>query len=320
MPPPEQQRPSAKVKTRELLRQLPRALALVWEADRTNAVLLGVLTLVQSGLPAAMAWVGKLIIDAVVKASAQHSPAADAAVWRYVSWELGLALVALLVSRLLGALARAVARQPGQPAQRAHPREVADARAAPLRGLRDLRHHAERAARGVVAAAGAGDRRGDGGAQPAHPVDLRGAAVERRLVERAGAGGRRHPVVHRRDEAVGRALPPLFLARARGPQAQLPGVDPHPRLHREGGEALRAGPAHPGALPRAVRQVPRGRSQAGPQAALAAARCWARSRWARSTSATSGWPGARRRAPSPWATWCCTWASSGRGRRPSRRC
>ncbi len=96
------ERPERKLTTRELLQQLPRALALVWEASRTNALLLGALTLVQAALPAAMAWVGKLIIDAVVKASTHPSDEAQALVWRYVSWELGLALVALLVGRLSG--------------------------------------------------------------------------------------------------------------------------------------------------------------------------------------------------------------------------
>ena len=61
-------RPERKLTTRELLQQLPRALTLVWEASRTNALLLSGLTLVQAVLPAAMAWVGKLIIDAVVVA------------------------------------------------------------------------------------------------------------------------------------------------------------------------------------------------------------------------------------------------------------
>lgn len=91
-----------KLTTRELLQQLPRALALVWEASRTNALLLSGLTLVQAALPATMAWVGKLIIDAVVTASTHPSEAAQSLVWRYVSWELALALISLLVGRLSG--------------------------------------------------------------------------------------------------------------------------------------------------------------------------------------------------------------------------
>lgn len=89
-----------KLTTRELLQQLPRALALVWEADRVSALILAGLTLVQAALPAAMAWVGKLIIDAVVAASKTPSPEARELVLRYVSWELGLAVAALVMGRL----------------------------------------------------------------------------------------------------------------------------------------------------------------------------------------------------------------------------
>jgi ATP-binding cassette subfamily B protein len=89
-----------KVTTRELMTQLPRALGLVWQASRAGSLGLGALTLVQAALPASMAWVGKLIIDAVVHGSATPGEASRALVWRYVWLELGLALVALLVGRL----------------------------------------------------------------------------------------------------------------------------------------------------------------------------------------------------------------------------
>lgn len=77
-----------KLTTRELLTWLPRALALVWQADRVNALAQAALTLVQAALPAAMAWVGKLIIDTVVSASTAPSDALEAQVMRYVAWEL----------------------------------------------------------------------------------------------------------------------------------------------------------------------------------------------------------------------------------------
>ncbi len=91
-----------RVSTPELLRQLPRALGLVWSADRTSAIALGVLTLLQALLPAGLAWVGKLIIDAVVQAGKAPSEAAQALVWRYVGWELGLAILTLALGRLGG--------------------------------------------------------------------------------------------------------------------------------------------------------------------------------------------------------------------------
>jgi ATP-binding cassette subfamily B protein len=89
-----------KVSTKELFTQLPRALGLVWQASKPASVGLGALTLVQAALPASMAWVGKLIIDAVVHASTSPGEASRAVVWRYVWFELGLALVALIISRL----------------------------------------------------------------------------------------------------------------------------------------------------------------------------------------------------------------------------
>lgn len=89
-----------KLSTRELLEQLPRALSLVWQADRTSAVVLAALTLVQAALPASMAWVAKLILDAVVQAAQHPSDAARALVFRYVGWELGLAVATLLTGRL----------------------------------------------------------------------------------------------------------------------------------------------------------------------------------------------------------------------------
>jgi len=73
----------------------------VWQASASNAVVLAALTVVQAALPASLAWVGKLIIDAVVAASKAPSDGSRLLVWRYVSFELGLALVALVVGRLL---------------------------------------------------------------------------------------------------------------------------------------------------------------------------------------------------------------------------
>jgi len=89
-----------KLSTRGLLEQLPRALALVWEADRRNAVVTALLTLVQAVLPASMAWIGKLIIDAVVGSARAPSDESRRLVMQYVAWELGLALLVLVTSRL----------------------------------------------------------------------------------------------------------------------------------------------------------------------------------------------------------------------------
>jgi ATP-binding cassette, subfamily B, bacterial len=73
-----------------------RALILVWSTSRTLSASLGVLTLIAGMLPAAVAWVGARIVDAVVTAlaSSNHNPSA---VIHWVLYE------ALLVATLAGA-------------------------------------------------------------------------------------------------------------------------------------------------------------------------------------------------------------------------
>jgi ATP-binding cassette subfamily B protein len=63
---------------RTALRNIPRAVRLVWNAHRASTLALCALTLVSAGLPAAQAWVGKLVVDAVVNAAqAGRDPAAS---------------------------------------------------------------------------------------------------------------------------------------------------------------------------------------------------------------------------------------------------
>jgi ATP-binding cassette, subfamily B, bacterial len=68
----------------EALRNTPEAFRLVWSAGR-KAALLGIgLTMVAAVLPAAQAWAGKLIIDAIVEARLTRacSPWPGCATWR----------------------------------------------------------------------------------------------------------------------------------------------------------------------------------------------------------------------------------------------
>ncbi|HEY0604771.1 MAG TPA: ABC transporter ATP-binding protein [Herpetosiphonaceae bacterium] len=59
------------------VRNLPRAFRLVWQAHRISTIGIALLTLIAAALPASQAWVGKLIVDAVVQAlEAQQSVAA----------------------------------------------------------------------------------------------------------------------------------------------------------------------------------------------------------------------------------------------------
>jgi ATP-binding cassette subfamily B protein/ATP-binding cassette subfamily C protein len=87
---------------RTVFRQVPGTLRLVREADPRGAVTVAALTLVLALLPAAIAWVGKLIVDGVVLAARTGAPADRAEVAWLVAAELGLMSVQLAAGRLLG--------------------------------------------------------------------------------------------------------------------------------------------------------------------------------------------------------------------------
>ena len=82
-----------------LLRQLPGTVALVWQADRGAALGILALTLLSAIFPAGIAWVGKLIVDAVVAAAQSRADADVARVLELVLLELGLLAGSLLLSR-----------------------------------------------------------------------------------------------------------------------------------------------------------------------------------------------------------------------------
>ena len=77
-----------------------RALGLVWTTSRLLTVVLGVLTLLAGVLPAGMAWVGALIIDAVVHATAVYKQSGTAQLMPVFSL---VGLEALIVAVLAGA-------------------------------------------------------------------------------------------------------------------------------------------------------------------------------------------------------------------------
>ena len=84
--------------------QAPGTFRIVWEADRLSAAGLVVLTVVAALLPAPVAWVGKLIVDAVLAATRSGAPFARERVVQLVLVELGLMAATLVVGRLLGLL------------------------------------------------------------------------------------------------------------------------------------------------------------------------------------------------------------------------
>jgi ABC-type multidrug transport system fused ATPase/permease subunit len=70
-----------------------RAIALVWRTSRSLTIALGLLNLIEGALPAAMAWVGKLIVDAVLLAARTGALEDRNTALFWVGIELGLAAV-----------------------------------------------------------------------------------------------------------------------------------------------------------------------------------------------------------------------------------
>jgi ATP-binding cassette subfamily B protein len=97
--------------------QSGRTLGLVWRSSRGGTIALGVLTLLAAALPPLVAYVGKLIIDAVMAAhAAAAGPARDAAVARtvrFVVLELGAVGTIALLERSLGLVRQLVGSRLG---------------------------------------------------------------------------------------------------------------------------------------------------------------------------------------------------------------
>ena len=64
--------PSTRAKIRDAAINVVRAFQLVWRSHPPSAALMAVWTLIGAGLPAGQAWIGKLIVDAVVAAIQTH--------------------------------------------------------------------------------------------------------------------------------------------------------------------------------------------------------------------------------------------------------
>src|SRR2546429_2512697 len=95
---PESLRERARL-TLQYLKYLPRTFSLVRESSRAFAAGMIALLIGQAALPAAMAWVGKLIVDAVVAAARSGDPAQRWQVLRLVALEAGLMAVSTAMSR-----------------------------------------------------------------------------------------------------------------------------------------------------------------------------------------------------------------------------
>jgi ATP-binding cassette subfamily B protein/ATP-binding cassette subfamily C protein len=87
-----------------VFRQVPGTFRLVWRADRRSALSMAALTLVSAALPAAIAYVGKLIVDAVVTAARTGAAADRRQALLYVVLELLLMLGSTTANRGLAFL------------------------------------------------------------------------------------------------------------------------------------------------------------------------------------------------------------------------
>ncbi len=87
---------------RSIFSEVPGTLRLVWLADRSGALQLLALTALLALLPAALAWVGKLIVDGVVAAAGGAGPEAARRVLQLVALELALMGAQLGLVRLAG--------------------------------------------------------------------------------------------------------------------------------------------------------------------------------------------------------------------------
>jgi ABC-type multidrug transport system fused ATPase/permease subunit len=76
-----------------VFRQLKHGGTLVWTTSQGLSLALGLLSLLAGVLPAAVAWVGKLIVDAVVRAAATGAAEDQRAALTWVAVELGLVAV-----------------------------------------------------------------------------------------------------------------------------------------------------------------------------------------------------------------------------------
>ncbi len=84
---------------RSAFRNVPKALALVWQSSRSATLLMAAITIVSGLLPISQAWVGKLIVDQVVAAVTGGIPA-QAALWATAPY-LGIEFVLLTLGAVL---------------------------------------------------------------------------------------------------------------------------------------------------------------------------------------------------------------------------
>ncbi len=84
---------------RDVFRYSPKALALVWDTSRGLMITVAVLTLLGGLLPGALAYVSKLIVDAIVLASETGQDADKTRVYQFIILEVGIFAALAAVQR-----------------------------------------------------------------------------------------------------------------------------------------------------------------------------------------------------------------------------
>jgi ATP-binding cassette subfamily B protein len=86
----------------DALRNTPRAFELVWQADKQTAMVSFILTPILALIPAAQAWVGKLIIDSIITSIGQKASLANGfkTVLPFLLMEFAIVLISAILSQL----------------------------------------------------------------------------------------------------------------------------------------------------------------------------------------------------------------------------
>ena len=205
---------------------IPAAFRLVWDAHHGATIVMALLTLGGALIPAAQAWVGKLIIDSVVASiNGQVEPTAGLmAVLPYLLIEFVLILAT--IGHRAGALAdRArTARALELFAQHAHHPQSPRARSDPLRKCGLLRQAAKRPPRSRLARAANHERRLLHRAEHHHADLVRRDSADVQHLAHAAPVRRDDSGLHRAIEICAVEFPAAVVARARSPQAELPRI------------------------------------------------------------------------------------------------
>ena len=221
VPPASPPEPPLRVRLRANVAHSARAMGLVWGSAPAGVVALAFFTIVAAALPPLVAYVGKLIIDAVMA----HDSARAVTL---VALELGAVVALAGCERLLGLIRQLVGLRLGIDLNVRILEKARAARAAPVRGPRVLRQADPGPARGLDPPAVAHPEQLPGRPPRPDPGRLRRAAGPLLGLDGAGRADRDDPRLRRRGPLLRRGVPAAQLALPRFAPPDLPRVRPRP--------------------------------------------------------------------------------------------